>query len=103
MENVEVCAVDDIPKGESRAFEVAIGLSVLVAHLDDGTWHAIENVCTHDWNPLDEGELKDGCIECPRHGAKFDVKTGEATQLPAYRPVDTYPVKIEDGKVIVTA
>jgi nitrite reductase/ring-hydroxylating ferredoxin subunit len=65
------------------------------------TFYAIDDVCTHDGGPLDQGEL-DGCeIECPRHGARFDVRDGRVTCLPAITPVRVYPVKVENGEIQV--
>ncbi|MFN8637796.1 MAG: non-heme iron oxygenase ferredoxin subunit [Chloroflexota bacterium] len=65
----------------------------------DSTFYCIADVCTHDGAPLDSGELDGVEIECPRHGARFDVTTGRATCLPAITPVQTYPVKVEDGEI----
>ena len=65
----------------------------------DGDFYAIDDVCTHDGGPLDQGEVFDDQIECPRHGARFDVRTGRALTLPAYLPVDTFDVRVEDGLV----
>jgi 3-phenylpropionate/trans-cinnamate dioxygenase ferredoxin component len=65
----------------------------------DGRYYAIDDVCTHDGGPLDQGELDGVEIECPRHGARFDVTTGRATCMPAVVPVKTYEVRIEDGEV----
>ena len=66
-----------------------------------GTIYAIDDECTHDYGPLDQGRL-DGCqIECPRHGARFDVTTGRALTLPAVRPVRTYPVTMEGDDILV--
>jgi 3-phenylpropionate/trans-cinnamate dioxygenase ferredoxin component len=67
----------------------------------DGQYYCIDDVCTHDGGPLGEGELIDDQIECPRHGALFDVKTGRAVTLPAVIPVDTYEVRGEDGEIKV--
>jgi 3-phenylpropionate/trans-cinnamate dioxygenase ferredoxin subunit len=67
----------------------------------DGTLYCIDDVCTHDGGPLDQGEL-DGCeIECPRHGARFDVTNGRATCMPAIVPVKTHAVRVVDGEVQV--
>src|SRR5688572_7589861 len=73
---------------------------IAVCNVDGGVY-AIEDVCTHDGGVLDQGELF-GCeIECPRHGARFDVRTGKALTLPAVYPVKTYPVKVEGDQVQV--
>jgi len=67
----------------------------------DGQYYVIDDVCTHDGGPLDQGEL-DGCeIECPRHGGRFDVLTGRATCFPAVMPVQTFPVKVEGEDILV--
>ena len=68
----------------------------------DGEIYAIEDVCTHDGGELDQGELEDCRIMCPRHGAYFDVKTGQALTLPAILPVPTYEVRIEGDDIFVT-
>ena len=68
-----------------------------------GDYHAIADVCTHDGGPLDQGELAGNAIECPRHGARFDVCTGRALCLPAIRPVKTYPLKIDGEAILVEA
>jgi 3-phenylpropionate/trans-cinnamate dioxygenase ferredoxin subunit len=67
----------------------------------NGRFYAIDDVCTHDGGPLDQGELEGDLVECPRHGAKFDVTTGKAVVLPAVRPVQTYPVQVEGDDVRV--
>ncbi len=67
----------------------------------DGTIYAVEDVCTHDGAPLDQGELEGSCIVCPRHGARFDVTSGAALTLPAVLPLPTYPVRIEGDAVYV--
>jgi 3-phenylpropionate/trans-cinnamate dioxygenase ferredoxin component len=91
----------EIPPGTTKRVEVA-GVEVLLCNVD-GTLYAVEDVCTHDGGPLDQGEL-DGCrIECPRHGATFDVKTGAALTLPAIEPLPTYTVRVEGDDVYVDA
>jgi len=67
----------------------------------DGKIYAIEDVCTHDDGPLGEGALAVGRIQCPRHGAQFDVKTGSAVRMPAIVPVRTFPVEVKDGEIFV--
>jgi len=67
----------------------------------DGTFHAIEDRCSHDNGPLGEGELVGNLLECPRHGARFDVTNGRPMTLPAVVPVRRFPVKVEGGRVFV--
>jgi len=67
----------------------------------DGTFYAIDDVCTHDEGPLDQGVLTGDQIECPRHGARFDVRTGRPVTLPAVIPVHTFAVEVRDGEVYV--
>lgn len=67
----------------------------------DGSFYAIEDVCTHDYGQLTGGPVENGEITCPRHGARFDIKTGEAMCPPAYEPVNTFQVRVEQGIVQV--
>ena len=97
---VQVAKTSDIPLGEVAVVE-AEGRSLCVGHCADGTWGAIDNVCTHDGGVLGEGELEDCLVECPRHGARFDLLTGEVRALPAVFPVNSYPVRIVDDCVQV--
>jgi 3-phenylpropionate/trans-cinnamate dioxygenase ferredoxin component len=90
---------DQIPPGSMKRVEVD-GVPVLLCNCD-GTIYAIEDVCTHDGGPLDEGELMDCKVMCPRHGALFDVKTGAALTLPAVIALPTYDVRIEGEDVYV--
>ena len=96
---VTVAKADDIPPGQVRVYEVG-GRRIAVCNVD-GTFYAIDDVCTHDGGPLDQGELEGEQIECPRHGARFDVRTGRALTLPAVRPVGTYPVQVKGSEVMV--
>jgi 3-phenylpropionate/trans-cinnamate dioxygenase ferredoxin subunit len=98
-EVIEVCPVEDLQPGEVRLVEwedLEIGVFNCA-----GIVYAIEDRCSHDDGPLVEGTLdQDRCtIECPRHGSLFDLQTGKPLTLPAYIPVDTYPVIIEDEKI----
>jgi len=64
-----------------------------------GSLHCIDDVCTHDGASFENGELDGNQIECPRHGARFDVTTGRATCMPAIVPVKVYPVSVENGEI----
>ncbi len=92
-------AVDDLPPGQHMSVEVE-GAVMVVINLD-GEFYAIEDICTHDGSDISSGCVVDGSIECPRHGARFDIRTGEVTAPPAYEPVDVFPVRVQDGVVQV--
>lgn len=76
------------------------GIDIAICNVD-GSFYAIEDVCTHDGGQLDQGTLEGKCIVCPRHGATFDVTTGAALTLPAVIPVVTYEVRREGNDLIV--
>jgi len=96
---IEVCPVGQLEPGAVRLVEWE-DLEIGVFNCG-GAVYAIEDRCSHDNGPLVEGELdEDACtIECPRHGSLFDLKTGKPMTLPAYVPVDTFPVIIEDDTI----
>jgi 3-phenylpropionate/trans-cinnamate dioxygenase ferredoxin subunit len=96
---VEVCPVEELKPGEMRLVEweeLEIGVFNCA-----GTVYAIEDRCSHDDGPLVEGILDEQTctIECPRHGSRFDLKSGRPLTLPAYAPVDTFPVIIENETI----
>lgn len=94
-----VAGVGDVPAGEVKVFEVN-GRSIAVANTGE-KFYACDNVCTHDGGPLGEGMLWGDQVECPRHGARFDLKTGRPTVLPAVLPVKTYQVQVDGNDVKV--
>ncbi len=96
---VRVAARDDIPVGGKKLVEID-GIPVAIFNVD-GAFYAIEDVCTHDGGNLVEGDLSGSEIECPRHGARFDVRTGAATKMPAFEPVPTYDVQVTGDDVLV--
>ena len=96
---VAVARVEEVPVGSVRVVE-ADGRRIALCNYD-GTYYAIDDECTHDRGPLDQGELVGREIECPRHGARFDVTTGRPTRLPAVRPVRTYKVSVNDGSIVI--
>lgn len=73
-----------------------------VFHAEDGGFYAIDNTCTHQDYALSEGFVEDCRVECPLHGAAFDLRTGEALSLPATRPVGTHRVEVRDGDLWLT-
>lgn len=94
-----VARASDIPPGTTRRIEID-NEPVLLCNVE-GSFYAIEDVCTHDGGALDQGELEGTRIMCPRHGAFFDVTTGTALTLPAILPVRTFAVRIENEDVFV--
>ena len=96
---IRVASVDEIPEG--RAIVVDIDYDSLALARVDGEVYCIDNICTHDGGPLGEGELDGTTLECPRHGARFDVCTGRAMTFPAVVPVNTYDVRIDGTDVLV--
>ncbi len=99
MAFVPVAKTSDVPAGMVHVFEVQ-GKSLAVANVN-GAFYAIDNVCTHDGGPLGEGTVVGDQVECPRHGARFDVRTGLARRLPAVLPVKTYEVRVQGDDVEV--
>ena len=96
---LEVAKLDEVPAGRIKVVEAG-GRRIALCNYD-GKIYAIADECTHDRGPLDQGELIGHEVECPRHGARFDIETGRATRLPAVRPVKTYPVVVNDGSIAV--
>ena len=94
-----VAKASDVPPERVAVFTVG-DHEVAVCNVG-GAFYAIDNVCTHDGGALEQGELEGNEIECPRHGARFDVRTGEATQLPAFEPVQRHPVRVEGDDIQV--
>ena len=94
-----VCTTEELSEGEMRLLEID-GRKVGVFNCG-GELLAIEDRCSHDDGALAEGEFDPvACtVECPRHGSLFDLRSGRPKTLPAYAPVETFDVRIEDGKV----
>ena len=99
MTRYRVASREDVPQG--AAVVAGAGDQRLALFNVGGTIYAIDDVCTHDGGPLGEGELVGNEIECPRHGARFDVRTGRVTRMPAVSRVKTYPVEEQAGDLYV--
>jgi 3-phenylpropionate/trans-cinnamate dioxygenase ferredoxin component len=96
---IEVCPLTELEPGQMRLVrwdDLEIGVFNCA-----GTVYAIEDRCSHDDGPLVQGTLDEATctVECPRHGSRFDLKTGQPLTLPAYVPVDTFPVIIDDETI----
>ena len=96
---VRVGRVADVPQGGAEVFSVD-GRRIAVYRLED-SFYAIDDICTHDGGPLAEGEVEGDEVICPRHGARFSIKTGAALTFPAVTPVDRYPVRVEGDDLLV--
>ena len=96
---VKVGRDDEVAEGHARVV-VADGQRIALARVE-GKLFAMEDRCSHDGGPLGEGELFGPLLECPRHGARFDVQTGRPVTLPAIVPVKIFPVQVKDGAVWV--
>ena len=96
---IDVVTEDELPPGDVHVVDVE-GIEVAVFNIA-GQYFAIEDVCTHDGSEISTGCLYDHVIECPRHGARFDLRTGEVLEPPAYEPVQTFKVRIENGMIQV--
>jgi 3-phenylpropionate/trans-cinnamate dioxygenase ferredoxin subunit len=96
---VKVAQGGELVPGQKKQVDLD-GVAVALFNVD-GQYYAIEDVCTHDGAPLAHGRFSGHQVACPRHGARFDVRTGQALTMPAVEPVDTYPVKIEGNDILV--
>jgi 3-phenylpropionate/trans-cinnamate dioxygenase ferredoxin component len=96
---VKVAQVGELAPGEKKQLDLD-GVEVALFNVD-GEYYAIEDVCTHDGAPLAHGRFRGEEIICPRHGARFNVKTGAALCMPAFEPVETYQLKIEGNDILI--
>lgn len=96
---VPVAAEGDLPNGQ-RLFVDIDDLSIVVFNIAD-TYFAIGDICSHDNGPVGEGEVEGNEIICPRHGARFDIRTGRAVTLPAVIDIPAYPVRVNEGQIEV--
>ena len=99
MAGERITDASSIAPGTTRPYRLD-GVDILLCNVG-GEFYAIEDYCTHDGAPLDAGTLEGRCIVCPRHGATFDVTTGEALTLPAVMPGPSFPVRRDGDDLIV--
>lgn len=89
---VRVARIADVPRG--RMLEVIVGArSIVLCHTREG-WYAVDNVCTHAYAKLSEGQLRKTRLICPLHGGSFDCRTGAAMGAPAVAPLATYTIRL---------
>jgi 3-phenylpropionate/trans-cinnamate dioxygenase ferredoxin subunit len=93
------CDLASLTSNQPKTLEIDDRFVVIT--LIDGEVYCIEDLCTHDGGTLGDGEVDGNCIACPRHGAKFDLRTGNALTMPATEATSSHEVKVEDGKVYI--
>jgi 3-phenylpropionate/trans-cinnamate dioxygenase ferredoxin subunit len=100
-EFVKVASIDEIKPDQRKIIDFE-DLTVAILNVE-GEYYCIEDVCTHDGGPVAEGELDGFVIECPRHGALFDIRDGRVLSMPAVVPVPTYEVRVEGRDILVAS
>lgn len=100
MSAVQVAMLAELSPNEAKRVEVD-GIAIAIVCDSEGQIHAIGDRCSHGEVSLSDGFVEDATIECWAHGARFDLRTGEALSLPAYEPVPVFQVVIADGAVLV--
>ncbi len=98
-EFVKVATISDVPPGK-RIFYDFEEESIILFNIN-GEYYAIADLCSHDNGPLEDGPVEGHTVECPRHGACFDIRSGKALSLPATQAIPTYQVKVEGGDIYV--
>jgi glycine betaine catabolism B len=96
---VKVAETEDIQTSRMRSVEVN-GENICLSNVN-GKYYAIGNICTHMGGPLAEGKLEEYIVQCPWHGSRFDIRSGEVVRPPAMRPETTYEVKVENSNILV--
>lgn len=97
---VKVAKVSEVPSGTARC--VSVNGSKIALFNIEGEFYAIDDTCSHAEASLSEGAIDGDRVECPKHGACFNIKTGEALSFPAFTPVATYEVKIDDEDILIS-
>ncbi|MCA1814573.1 MAG: non-heme iron oxygenase ferredoxin subunit [Halobacteriales archaeon] len=97
---LDVCALRELPPGTLKGVEAPVFERVCVANVD-GELRAFGGICSHAYAELDNGFLREGRVMCPLHFSEFDTRTGEALSPPAEEPLPVFPVRVQDGRVVV--
>jgi len=98
-EYLRVAATDEVPPGGVTSVSVA-GRRIAIFNVD-GTFYAVDDTCTHEYAPLSQGPRNGEVVTCPKHGSRFNVRTGRVLSLPAVVPLSTYPVRVEGGQISI--
>jgi 3-phenylpropionate/trans-cinnamate dioxygenase ferredoxin subunit len=97
LEFIPVASVDELKEGERLFIEID-GKPIVILHMN-GEYYAIGDVCSHDDGPVGEGNVEGYEIICPRHGARFDIRTGRVLALPAFVDIPAYPIRVVDDQI----
>jgi len=97
IEYLDIAPASELPSGERLFVEIA-GKPIVIFNIA-GQFFSIADVCSHDDGPVGEGDLEGYNITCPRHGAEFDVRTGQVMSMPAVVDIPAYPVRVVDGMI----
>ncbi len=99
VEYLDIAPASELPNGE-RLFVEVEGKSLVIFNIAD-RFFSIGDICSHDDGPVGNGDLEGFNVVCPRHGGEFDVRTGQAVQMPAVVDIPAYPVRVVDGMIQV--
>ena len=100
--SVKVAESNQIPMGGKIVVEVD-DIEIAVFNVDNEQYYAVENICSHDGGSLGDGKIIDTYqVECPRHGARFDIRTGAALVMPAFEPIEAFPVTVQGSAIFLT-
>jgi nitrite reductase/ring-hydroxylating ferredoxin subunit len=97
---VKVAGVADVAEGHVHAVRVG-EREIALYHLTGGAFYATDNICSHEYAQLSDGWLEDGCIECPLHAARFDIKSGKALCAPAEQDLEVFETKVEGSDLLI--
>ena len=95
-----IASLSELPDG-GRLSVIVDDLPALLLRIGESIY-CFEDLCTHDGQPLTDGPVVDGCIVCPRHGARFDISTGAPRRMPATEPIRTFPVELRNDEIFVS-
>ncbi len=97
---VRVASASEFEEGDVVAYDVE-GEEIAIYRLEDGSFHATHNICTHEYACLSDGWLEDGVIECPLHAGRFDVRTGKGLGPPIEEDLRVFPLKLEGDDILI--
>ena len=97
---VDACATDEIEEEDLIGFDHD-GRAYAIYHAPDGSFYCTDGLCSHEQVRLEDGLVMDHVIECPKHNGRFDYRTGEVLRAPACENLRTYPVRVENGRVLI--